>query len=628
MTNQSDNSFGVSKDVLSERRQELMQLLKKLAPETVSDGNINLPALSSFFGITSSENSRFGLSWPGRESSIRAIGQVSSATLLPVKAKSVQFESAENLIIEGDNLEVLKALQKSYFGKVQLVFIDPPYNTGKDFIYPDNFSEPISAYLDITGQTDSSGRLRSTNAESSGRYHSKWLSMMYPRLFLARNLLKETGAIFMTIDDSESANLRGLCDIIFGEENFVANAIWQKKYTRANDAKWFSDNHDHVLIYAKDKDRFVVNGLPRNEEQLKAYSNPDNHPKGPWKATPLHAKSGSNTDTFVFQNGIAWAPPKGTYRRFSDETMRELDAMNEIWFGSDGTQIPSRKSFLSEVKGGVTPTTIWTYQEAGHNHQANDDLKKLGLGGLFDNPKPVQLLKLILTLATSSDKEDLILDFFAGSGTTGEACIRLNREDGGNRKFILVQLPEPVGDDTPAKNDGFTSIADITRERIRRVIGEIKKRDEAELNFGAQGSSETGFRAFSLSHSNFRRWRGEPDQLESELDLHVQNVDPSATPEDIVYELLLKAGFPLTTKIKAEKMAGKTVYSVEDGSLLICLDKEITPALIDALADADPLQVICLDEGFKGNDQLKANAVQTFKARAASRETEIVFRTV
>lgn len=633
--NKPEKMTAKSLDVASVKRDELRRCLVDSFPEVFAEGSINFDQLKRVLGEwVDPGKERFGLSWPGKAECMNIIQQPSVATLRPVRGASIDFDNSSNIFIEGDNLEVLKLLQKSYFGRVKLIYIDPPYNTGNDFIYPDNYAETLETYLAYTGQRNDEGKKFSTNTDTSGRYHSRWLRMMYSRLYLSRNLLSDQGVIFISIDDAEVANLRKAADEIFGEDNFVANVVWQKKYTRSNDARWFSDNHDHILVYAKNKETFELNGLPRSEEQLKSYSNPDNHPKGRWKATPLHAKSGTNTTPFTFSNGISWAPPIGTFRRFNDDAMRRMDEAKEIWFGVDGTQTPQRKSFLGEVKEGVTPTTLWTHQEAGHNHEANNDLKALGLGGAFDNPKPVRLIKLMLSLATSPSDEDIILDFFAGSGTTAQAVLEQNQEDGGNRRFICVQLPEPIEGGREIDGRTFNTISEITIERIRRAAKRLADANSGKLALDARQPNDMGMRAFHLDSSNFKVWDGgrassETDtELAEQLALHIDHVSEASTPESIVYELLLKSGFPLTTAVNSVEMAGKQVFSIEDGTLLVCLEKEITPELIDALAEANPLQVICLDEGFKGNDQLKANAVQTFKARAEAEESEIVFKTV
>lgn len=606
-----------SLDLPAAKRSELKRCLEGSFPDVFAEGAINFDHLRRVLGEwVDSGKERFGLTWPGKAECTRIIQQASIATLKPDRQLSVNFDDGGHVFIEGDNLEVLKLLQKAYFAKVKMIYIDPPYNTGNEFIYPDRYAETLETYLAYTNQIDSEGRKFSTNTESAGRYHSRWLNMMYPRLYLARNLLCEDGVIFISIDDGEVANLRKICDEIFGEDNFVANVVWQKKYTRANDARWFSDNHDHILVYAKNKDDLTIHGLARSEEQLKSYSNPDAHPKGPWKATPLHAKSGANTASYTFANGVTWAPPKGTFRRFNDDAMRRMEEGGEIWFGSDGRQIPQRKSFLSEVKEGVTPTTLWTYQDAGHNHEATNDLKALGLGGAFDNPKPVRLVKLMLTLATASSEEHIVLDFFAGSGTTAQAVLEKNTEDGGNRRVISVQLPEPIEGGREIDGKLYRTISELSIERIRRA---------------GRGAADVGLKVFRLDASNFKVWNGRAaadEDLSRQIEMHLDHLSDSSSPEDVLYELLLKAGFPLTTAATKVRMADRTVFSIQDGALLICLEAEITSDLIDALAAADPVQVICLDAGFRGNDELKANAVQTFKARAEAKESEIVFRTV
>lgn len=621
-----------SLDLPAMKQDELKRCLGNAFPEVFAEGVINFDQLRRVLGdLVDSGKERFGLTWPGKAECMRIIQQPSIATLKPARERSIDFDESGHLFIEGDNLEVLKLLQKAYFAKVKMIFIDPPYNTGNEFIYPDKYAETLETYLAYTNQIDSEGHRFSTNTEAAGRYHSRWLNMMYPRLYLARNLLCEDGVIFISIDDGEVANLRKIGDEIFGEDNFVANVVWQKKYTRANDARWFSDNHDHILVYAKNKDEFAINGLARSEEQLKSYSNPDNHPKGPWKATPLHAKSGTNTASYTFANGVTWAPPKGTFRRFNDDAMRRMEEGGEIWFGTDGQQTPQRKSFLSEVKEGVTPTTLWTYQEAGHNHEANNDLKALGLGGAFDNPKPVRLIKLMLTLATAASEEHIVLDFFAGSGTTAQAVLEQNNEDGGNRRVICVQLPEQIEGRREIDGKSYRTISELSIERIRRAAERISSSSKGDLLRAKRSTADAGLKVFRLDASNFKVWDGQAaadEELGSQIEMHIDHLSDASSPEDVLYELLLKSGFPLTTDVKKVELAGKPVFSIEDGAMLICLEKEITPELIDVLAEANPLQVICLDEGFMGNDQLKANAVQTFKARAEAEESEIVFKTV
>ena len=612
--------------------QQKREQLKKLFPEVFSENKLDFDQLKRVLGEwVEPTGERFGLNWSGKAECMKIIQQPSIATLKPVRSESSNFDHTENLFIEGDNLEVLKLLQKSYFAKVKMIYIDPPYNTGKEFIYPDKYSETLATYLSYTGQVDGNGKKFATNTETNGRYHSRWLNMMFPRLYLARNLLRRDGAIFISIDDNEVAHLRKLCDEIFGEENFVTNVIWQKKYTRANDAKWFSDNHDHILCYAKQKEFFKIKQLPRNKKQLAAYRNPDNHPKGIWKATPLHAKSGSNTSPYIFKDGTKWVPPVGTYRRFTDESMKEMEENNEIWFGDEGNQTPQRKSFLCDVKDGITPTTLWLYDEVGHNHEASDELKKLDMKGNFNNPKPTRLVQRMMQLSESESKNDIMLDFFSGSSSSAHAVMELNKEDGGKRKFIMVQLPEPCDDKSEAFEAGYKTIADIGKERIRRVAKKIEEERNPQSALNKESHLDLGFKVFKLDRSNFKVWESNVEKvndLGKQLEMHLEYIDSNSMSEDILYELLLKAGFPITTKIKKIRMANKDVFSIKDGAMLICLDRKLDQVIIDAMAEANPLQVICLDEGFKGNDQLKVNAAQTFKTRLREAKSEIIFRTV
>ena len=557
---------------------ENIDRMKSLFPEAFTDGKIDFAVLRQLLGDAVEEGEeKYGLNWHGKRQARQIALTPSTGTLRPCPEDSVEWHTTQNLMIEGDNLEVLKLLQKSYAGKVKLIYIDPPYNKGKDFVYPDDFRNSIKNYLQLTKQIDPDGHKATSNTESSGRFHTNWLNMMLPRLKLARTFLSEDGVIFISIDDGEVANLRKTCDEVFGEENFIVNVVWQKKYTRANDARLFSDNHDHILVYARQKEKVGLSAQARNEDQIKLYSNPDNHPKGQWKATPLHAKSGANINSFTFRNGVVWAPPRGTYRRFNDKSMRRMDEADEIWFGENGNQVPGRKSFLTEVKEGVTPVTIWPYQEAGHNHEANNNLKALGLGGLFDNPKPVRLVKKMIDLATDADQSHIVMDFFAGSGTTAHAVMDANGADGGNRRFICVQLPEPI--DPPVDVDGltFSNIEEITTERIRRSA---RKAAENHPNTKA----DFGFRHLRLAISNIRAWEPTTDDLEGTLLANTDHVIRGRTAADILTELLLKLGLDLCVPIEEKGIAGKTVYSIGEGTLLVCLADGLTQDVVEDLA--------------------------------------------
>ena len=500
-----------------------------------------------------------------------------------------------------------------------MIYIDPPYNTGNDFIYPDNYSESLQTYLEYTDQTDAEGKKFSTNTDTDGRFHSKWLNMMYPRLYLARNLLREDGVIFISIDDNEVDNLRKLCNEVFGEENFVACIVWQKTYSPANDKKGIDAMHDFLVCYQR-SDILRVKLLPRTSKQDDAYSNPDKDPRGPWKAVDSTRAEHRDYAFFpiITPSGKEVFPAQGRSWVFTKEELPTLKNENRLWFGKDGSSKPSKKLFLTEVKQGIVPTTWWSHEDAGHNDEAKKELKALLSEGLpFETPKPTRLIARAAMLATSGDENDIILDFFAGSGTTAHAVLGLNNQDGGKRKFILVQLPEPTG------RDDYKTIADITKERVRRVIRKYNEEETGQLPGRDDVRPDRGFKLFKLTESNFKPWQaevptGDTETLAKQLEFHVSHIRAGRTPDDLLYEILLKSGFPLPTHVEKITLCGKRLYSVADGAMLICLDDALTHDLIKAMADRKPVRVICLDEGFAGNDQLKTNAVQTMKARGVT----------
>jgi len=612
-----------SADVNGER----LERLRELFPEAVSDGKIDLERLGQVLGEAVDEGrERYGLSWAGKGDAIRAIQVPSIGTLIPCPDESVDFDTTENLFIEGDNLEVLKLLQKSYHGKVKMIYIDPPYNTGNEFIYPDNFRDGLQEYLRFTGQVDDEGVKLSTNRETSGRYHSNWLSMMYPRLFLARNLLRDDGVIFVSIDDHEVHNLRLLMNEIYGEENFVANIIWQKKFAPQNDARYLSDNHDHILLFCRNKEAWKRNLLPTPESVLLRYKNLDNDPRGPWSSGDISVKTYSASNDYPIEtpSGRIVEPPKSRCWAFSKNRLEGLISDNRIWFGKDGNNVPRLKQFQSEIQDGVVPVTIWKHEEVGHNQEAKQELKKImcDVNVIFDTPKPVRLLSRMLQISTNANNQDIILDFFAGSASMAQAVIEENRKNQGNRKFILVQFPEPTND------DDYPSIADLGKERIRRVIQKLKEEDEGQLDLKDREKPEDlGFKVFKLSSSNFKIWDAgetpkDEDGLSEQLNLYADHVLPDRSDRDILFELLLKAGRSLTAKIEKKKVEGKTVYSIEDGTLLICLEERVTAKAVRGMVGLKPRQVICLDNAFGRNDQLKTNTVLEM------RDHEIEFRTV
>ncbi len=614
-------------------------LLYKNFPEVFREGKIDFDALQRALGEwVDPGKERFGLNWPGKAACSTLIQQASVGTLLPMRDQSVDFDTTENLIIEGDNLEVLKLLQKSYYGKVKMIYIDPPYNTGNEFIYPDNFHEGLQDYLKYSGQVDDEGRKQSSNSETSGRYHSNWLSMMYPRLFLARNLLREDGVIFVSIDDHEVHNLRALMNEIFGEENFIANIVWQKKYAPQNDATYFSDMHDHIFVYAKlakttknDDQGWSLDLLPRTNSQNAAYKNPDNDPRGVWQSDNLSVKtySAKNDYPITTPSGRVLHPPESRCWGMSPERYLELVADNRIWFASDGQGVPRFKRFLSEVQDGSIPVTWWNYQDCGHNQDAKKELKELfqDADAIFDTPKPVKLITRMLQLATKNDPNSIVLDFFAGSGTTGQAVYEMNLCDQGKRRFILVQLPEPV-------EGGKQTIADITRERVRRVSAKLKvTQTEPDLLSDTHPAitPDLGFKAMRLTSSNFKVWDGHADQVVdvgATLDMFAEHVLPGRTSEDILYELLLKTGYPLTTPITMLTLAGKTVFSASEGALLICLEYALSLEVIEAMVALDPWLILCLDAGFSGQDQLKVNAMQTVRSYNRNRQSSMNLKVV
>lgn len=621
-----------SMDVAGEKGDELKRCLGQAFPEVFAEGAIDFDQLKRVLGEwVDPGKERFGLNWPGKAECMKIIQQPSVATLKPVREESVGFDATENLFIEGDNLEVLKLLQKAYFGKVKVIYIDPPYNTGGEFIYPDKYEESLQTYLAYTEQTDSEGKKFSTNTDFSGRYHTRWLNMMYPRLYLARNLLTEDGAIFISIDDHEQHNLRNLCDMIFGEENFIATVVWHKMDSPKNTAVHFSEDHEYIMIYAKNSEVWRPKLLPRTEDMVARYKNPDNDPRGPWLLSDLAARNfyGQGRYPITTPTGkVIPGPPAGSYWRVSQEKFKELDLDNRIWWGESGDNRPGIKRFLSEVKDGVVPQTYWHWKDVGSTRHSKQELSRLmdaeAGEDLFITPKPVSLMKRILQIGTTGSEEEIVLDFFAGSASLAHGVYELNAQDKGKRCFICVQLPEKL-------EGSERTIADIAKDRIKRAAQAISAKQQAELELAPTQSRDLGCRVFQLDRSNWREWNGDANAFDAtgeQLEMHVDHLSDASTADDILYELLLKAGFPLTTKVQTIELAGRQVYSIQEGALLICLAKEITPELIDALAEANPLQVICLDEGFKSNDQLKANAVQTFRARAEAEESEIVFKTV
>jgi len=596
-----------SHEIAADKAAELLRLFPEVRTE---GGKVDFDRLKRVLGETADPGKeRYGMNWPGKADCFKTIQQPSLATLRPCPEESVNFDATENLIIEGDNLEVLKLLQKSYIGKIKLIYIDPPYNTGNDFIYPDNYSESLQTYLEYSNQVDDQGKKFSTNADTDGRFHSKWLNMMYPRLYLARNLLREDGVIFISIDDHEVDNLKKMCCEVFGEENFRANVVWRRTVSGAVSGQGFAVAHDHILCFSKMPDS-PLGRLPVDDEA--DYKNPDNDPRGPYKLQKLERTLEGARPTMTFEIQTPSGPITKTWA-VSLAKFQELKSDNRIAFSRSGA--PYYKQFLSEYKGRLPDT--WWDEIGGYNQDASRELKGLfGEKDVFNNPKPVDLLCTILQIGSGEDS--IVLDYFSGSGTTAHAVLQQNKVDLGNRKFILVQLPEPTG------RSDYKTIADITKERVRRAVKKLNELDSDKLP-GTENikSDDRGFKVFKLAESNFKPWQaevptGDTETLAKQLEFHASHIREGRTPDDILYEILIKSGFPLPTHVEKITLCGKSVYSIADGAMLICLDDALTHELIKAMADRKPERVICLDEGFAGNDQLKTNAVQTMKARGVT----------
>ncbi|MCD4699395.1 MAG: site-specific DNA-methyltransferase [Phycisphaerae bacterium] len=609
---------GKSLDITEER----LNKLKEILPDAFTEGKIDWEKLQATLGEDIEfKNERYVLNWAGKSDAFRVLQSPTTATLVPCKEESVGFDDTENIFIEGENLEVLKVLQKSYFGKIKMIYIDPPYNTGNDkFIYPDKFSESREEYLSRIGDRDETGYMTREglfrkNSKDSGHYHSNWLSMMYPRLFLARNLLREDGVIFVSIDDNEVHNLRLLMNEVLGEENFIEQIVWKKRSTPPND-KVIAASHEYVVIYCKNLEFVSLNLRPRTEEQLARYKNPDNHQKGPWTSGDLMAniKGGRYVKSLYFpiinpNTGEEHYPSSNGNWRFNNERIEELMKNNEIYFGEDGTSRPKLKRFLCDVKEGITYTTLWDF--VPFNTQGSKEMTEL-LGNLaiFDNPKPAGLLKELCKLGMNVN--DIVLDFFSGSGTIAHAVLNLNKEDGLDRKFIAVQLPEKCNENSEAVKAGYETIAEIGKERIRRVIKNIKADKQTKLDVdGATGKQDLGFKVFKLQQSNFKIWRSDvktEEELYTQLTLHTDPVDENAKIENILYELLLKSGVPLTARI--EEKDGYYLVNEDEMALIL---KRIDESIIEAVISEKPKKIITLDRLFKNNDQLKTNTALQMK---------------
>jgi adenine-specific DNA-methyltransferase len=562
-----------------------VEQLKALFPEVFTEGKVDFEVLKQLIGGAVDEREeKYGLNWHGKRRARKLALTPSTGTLRPCQDESVNWDTTQNLMIEGDNLEVLKLLQKSYSGKVKLIYIDPPYNTGNEFIYPDDFRNSIANYLMLTGQIESDGRKITSNSDSSGRYHTDWLNMMFPRLKLGRSLLREDGILFISIDDCEVDNLRKVCSEIFGEENFIATVIWQKVYSPKNSAQYFSDDHDYILVYARNADVWRPHLLPRSDEANARYENIDNDPRGPWKPSDLTARNYYSKGLYevTSPSGRRFTSGVGRYWRQSIEGFRELEKENRVWWGPKGDAMPAQKRFLSEVQQGIVPQTLWFYKDVGHTQEAKKELLKYvdfqKNENVLNSVKPTRLIERMLQIGTTPNSGDIVVDFFAGSAPTGHAVMKQNVADGGNRRFVLVQLHEPL----PAAEPKMRTIFEMGQKRLLAVGMELRKANEVNLLIANR--PDLGFRVFKLDSSNIRAWEPDRDDLDQTLLDSVEHLKTERTEADILYELLLKLGLDLCVPIEQKTIAGKPVHSIGSGVLLVCLAEKITRDEVEPLA--------------------------------------------
>ena len=561
---------------------------------------------------------RYQFTWPDKRNAIRLANAPINKTLRPCREESVDFDNTENLYIEGDNLEVLKLLRENYLGKVKMIYIDPPYNTGKDFVYNDDFAQGKAEFEAQSGLFDEEGNRMADpmvqNTESNGRFHTDWLNMIYPRLKVAKDLLSDDGAIFISIDENEIENLKKVADEIYGTQNFVGSVIWERAFSPKNDAKYLSDSHDYIVVYAKHINSFSIGKLPRTEEMNARYKNPDNDPKGPWSSGDLTAKTYSAAYDYpvTTPSGKIVYPTNGRSWITSQDNMQKWIEENRIWFGERGDNTPRYKRYLSEMTEGVVATTIWKYDDVGHSQEGRQELKKLfDDKGYFDGPKPLRLLQRISTIANLKS-DSLVLDFFSGSATTAHAVMLLNAEDGGNRKFIMVQLPEKTGEKSEAYKAGYKNICEIGKERIRRAGKKIK--EEAGL---CGQSLDTGFRVLKLDESNmadvYYTPADTPIQQTFNFDALVDNIREGRTAEDLLFQVLPECNLPLSSKIEIREIHGKKVFVVNDGYLMACFDSDINDAVITAIAKEKPYYFVMCDRSI-ASDSVADNFDQIFNA--------------
>lgn len=607
---------------------KIAQLFPDCVTETVDERNGQPKHLIDFEklkqnlsdSVISEKAERYQFTWPDKSKAILLANSPINATLRPCREDSVDFDNTQNLYIEGDNLDVLKCLKETYLHKVKMIYIDPPYNTGNDFVYEDDFAQSSEEYLANSGQFDEQGNRMFTNAESNGRFHTDWLNMIYPRLKVARDLLTDDGVIFISIDDNEVENLRKVCDEVFGEQNFIATLVWERAYSPKNDAKFISNSHDYILMFAKRIDSFHIGRLERTAEANARYSNPDNDPRGDWKPSDMSVKTYNAECDYPITcpSGRVVEPPAGRCWRLSRNAFRERLQDNRIWFGTDGNSVPCIKRFLRELKfEGMAPTSILFYKEVGHSQEGAKEVTALfGDKGVFDGPKPIRLLQRLLTLANLDDNS-IILDFFSGSASTAHAVMKMNVEKNKHCSFVMVQLPEHISE--KKKEQGYETVCEIGKERIRRAGKKIK--EESPLT---TQDLDTGFRVLKLDSTNMQDIYYSPKDIsQADLFSQVDNVKPDRTGEDLLFQVMLELGATLDSKIETTTVAGKTIYNVAEGYLVACFDPDVTDDVVKSIAQMQPAYAVLRDTSMK-DDSTATNFEQIFKTYSPDTVTKIL----
>ena len=585
--------------------------------ERAIDKDVLMQEISS--KVVEENEERYQFTWPDKKKSVLLANAPINKTLRPCREESVDFDHTENLYIEGDNLEVLKLLQETYLGKIKMIYIDPPYNTGNDFVYEDDFAQSTEEYLDNSGQFDEEGNRLVKNLDSNGRFHTDWLNMLYPRLKLAKDLLSDDGVIFISIDDNEQENLKKCCDEVFGSQNFVAQLVWERAFSPKNDARFVSNSHDYVLMYAKIIDKFVIGRLPRTEEANARYKNPDNDPRGPWMSSDISVKTYNSACDYPITtpSGCVIEPPAGRCWRLSKKAFLERLQDNRIWFGPEGNGVPRIKRFLSDLKyTGMAPTSIMFYKEVGHSQEGAQEVSKLLDGGFFNGPKPQRLIQRLITLANLKD-DSIIVDFFSGSASTAHAVMQLNAENGGKRKFIMVQLPEKTDEKSEAYKAGYKNICEIGKERIRRAARKIAE-ENPEAKF------DGGFRVLKCDSSNMKDVYYQSSEYEPSLFSSLEeNIKEDRTPEDLLFQVMLDLGVLLSGKIEETTIAGKKVFNVEDNYLIACFDDNVTDEVITEIAKQQPYYFVMRDSSM-ASDSVATNFEQIFATYSPSTERRVL----